>query len=187
MAPQMGLPGKIAYCTYCHGSSGRGYYGFYVMPRLAGQSSEYIINQLHAFVSGRRDQSLAARLASVHSVDPSEQSAVAEHFASLRTASASDGPLGNIAAGSKLYNEGAPDSDVPACIACHGPDGKGTGPIPRLAGQLPAYTRNQLANWTKLRGEEANSTEETAVMSPIAGNMTRAQIDAVASYVSSLR
>jgi cytochrome c553 len=118
MAPQMGLPGKIAYCTYCHGSSGRGYYGFYVMPRLAGQSSEYIINQLHAFVSGRRDRSIAVRLATVHSIDPSEQSAVADHFASLRTASASDGPLGNVTAGSKLYNEGAPDSNVPASASC---------------------------------------------------------------------
>jgi cytochrome c553 len=157
------------------------------MPRLAGQSSEYIINQLHAFVSSRRDRSLAAKLATVHSVEPSEQSAVAEHFASLRTASASDGPLGNVTAGSKLYNEGAPDSNVPACVACHGPDAKGTGAIPRLAGQLPAYTRNQLANWTKLRGEEANSTEETAVMSPIASNMTRSQIDAVAAYVNSLK
>ena len=33
-----------------------------------------------------------------------------------------------------------------ACAACHGPDAKGTGEIPRLAGQLPDYTVNKLVN-----------------------------------------
>src|SRR3974377_1718308 len=40
-----GVAGKINYCTDCHGSSGRGYVGFFTMPRLAGQSPEYLVKQ----------------------------------------------------------------------------------------------------------------------------------------------
>jgi len=187
MAPATGLSGKIAYCTFCHGPSGRGYYGFYTMPRLAGQSPDYIVRQLEAFVAGKRDKSLAVRLASVHNVSPSERAAIAQHFAGLQTSSASDGPLGDVATGRKIFNEGMPEANVPACLACHGPEAKGGGSIPRLASQLPAYTQNQLSNWTKARGEEANSSDETAVMSPIASNMTRALIDAVSAYLNTLR
>jgi len=185
--PATGLIGKIAYCTYCHGPSGRGYYGFYTMPRLAGQSPDYIVRQLEAFVAGKRDRQLAVRLASVHNVNPSERAAVAKHFAGLQTSSASDGPLGDVAAGRKIFNEGVPDANVPACLACHGPEAKGGGSIPRLAGQLPAYTQYQLSSWIKSRGEEASSSEETAVMSPIASNMTRSQVDAVAAYLNTLK
>jgi cytochrome c553 len=51
---QQELQAKIDYCKTCHGFSGQGYRGFYPMPRLAGQQSEYIDNQLHAFIERRR-------------------------------------------------------------------------------------------------------------------------------------
>jgi cytochrome c553 len=41
---QRELQAKIDYCKTCHGFSGQGYRGFYPMPRLAGQQTEYIEN-----------------------------------------------------------------------------------------------------------------------------------------------
>ena len=40
--------GKLGYCMDCHGMSGQGYHGYLVMPRLAGQTPEYLENQLRA-------------------------------------------------------------------------------------------------------------------------------------------
>ena len=44
------LQAKLDYCKTCHGLSGEGYRGYFAMPRLAGQQSEYIENQLRAFI-----------------------------------------------------------------------------------------------------------------------------------------
>jgi len=41
-----GIAGKVEYCTDCHGPSGQGYHGYLTMPRLAGQTPEYIDKQL---------------------------------------------------------------------------------------------------------------------------------------------
>ena len=40
------LQAKIEYCKTCHGLSGQGYRGFFPIPRLAGQQTQYIENQL---------------------------------------------------------------------------------------------------------------------------------------------
>jgi len=37
-----------------------------------------------------------------------------------------------------------PSESVPACMACHGENAGGNGPIPRLAGQHQAYVARQL-------------------------------------------
>ena len=51
------LQAKMQYCYDCHGPSGQGYRGFFPMPRLAGQTTEYLENQLRAFVEHRRENS----------------------------------------------------------------------------------------------------------------------------------
>src|ERR1700693_3413167 len=41
-----GIQAKIAYCKDCHGPSAQGYDGYFPIPRLAGQQTEYLENQL---------------------------------------------------------------------------------------------------------------------------------------------
>jgi len=41
---------KLRYCEVCHGVSAQGFHGYYPIPRLAGQPTEYLKNQLQAFV-----------------------------------------------------------------------------------------------------------------------------------------
>ena len=72
------------------------------------------------------------------------------------------------------------------CDSCHGPNGRGNGPFPRLAGQLFDYTSSKLTNWDKERGQDPKNPDNSAIMEPIAHGLNEAQIKAVAAYVSYL-
>jgi cytochrome c553 len=86
----------------------------------------------------------------------------------------------------KIYADGLPEANVPACAACHGPEAKGTGLFPRLAGQLNDYIFRKLTNWSNERGQDPANPDTSAIMEPIAHNLTEAQIAAVVAYVSYL-
>src|SRR5512135_3650451 len=49
---------KLRYCEVCHGASAQGFHGYYPIPRLAGQPTEYLENQLQAFVEHRRSNNI---------------------------------------------------------------------------------------------------------------------------------
>jgi cytochrome c553 len=89
-------------------------------------------------------------------------------------------------AGKKIYEEGVPGTDVPACASCHGTDAKGNGPFPRLAGQLHDYILRKLTNWDKERGQDPRNPDISAIMQPIAHSLTSSQISSVAAYLSYL-
>ena len=174
---------KIEYCMDCHGPSGQGYRGFLTMPRLAGQTTEYLESQLRAFLEGRRDRNLFIRMATVHGLNPATRAALAARFRHLNPPPFGGAPRQLAATGARIYEEGIPEANVPACLACHGPEAQGQNEIPRLAGQLFSYTTKTLSNWSKERSQNPAS----AVMVPIARNLTRSQIDAIAAYVSYLK
>jgi cytochrome c553 len=181
-----GIEGKVAYCTDCHGPEGRGYRGFYAMPRLAGQTPEYFDNQLRAFIEGRRERRSAMPMAKVHGLAPAMRSALAEHFAGLDPRPFGRAPKELIATGRQIYEGGLPEANVPACSVCHGPDAKGNGPIPRLAGQLYSYTVKELQNWDAKRGQSGETVGSAHVMRPVAHSLSESQIAAVAAYLSYL-
>ena len=89
-----------------------------------------------------------------------------------------------LASGKKIYDEGIPESDVPPCASCHGPEAKGDGQFPRLAGQLSDYVVNKLKNWTKERGQDPKNPDASAIMQPIAHGLTDQQIKAVAAFLN---
>jgi len=178
-----GLEAKLEYCKTCHGLSGQGYLGYFAMPRLAGQQPEYIEAQLRAFIERRRSNPIMRNVA--HVLSPSMITALANHFHHLNPPPFGGGPRGSIATGKRIYEEGLPESNVPACSACHGADGKGQNEIPRLAGQLYPYMVGQLTGWREQRGQ-GTAVDTSAIMAPTAHNLTRSQIEAVAAYVSSL-
>jgi cytochrome c553 len=178
------LQGKLAYCEECHGSSARGFRGYYPIPRLAGQQTEYLQNQLRAFVERRRTNNIMFHVSRV--LSPAIIAALATNFHGLNPK-----PLGGaqkelVAKGKEIYETGIPDKNVPACFSCHGTDAKGNGQFPRLAGQLFEYISNKLANWDKERGQDSGDPDTSAVMQPIARSLTDAQIKAVAAYLSEL-
>jgi cytochrome c553 len=179
------LQAKIEYCKTCHGLSGQGYRGFFPIPRLAGQQPEYIENQLAAFIERRRENQYMYDVA--HVLSPATRTALAKHFRDLNPKPLGGAPRKLVAAGKKIYEEGVPETNVPACMACHGAEAKGQEAIPRLAGQLHDYFFNKLANWNKERGQDQKHPDISAIMLPTSHNLTKAQIAEVAAYVSYLQ
>jgi cytochrome c553 len=183
VSPQA-LKAKFEYCQTCHGLSGQGFRGAVPMPRLAGQQPEYIENQLTAFIEHRRANPVMYNVA--HALSPAMLTALTTEFQKLNPKPLGGGPKDQIAAGKKIFDEGVPDKNIPACTSCHGPDAKGNGPFPRLAGQLHDYVTRKLTNWEKERGQDTANPDTSAIMQPIAHDLTPAQIAAVAAFVSTL-
>jgi cytochrome c553 len=178
---------KVEYCMDCHGPSGRGYHGFLTMPRLAGQTAPYLENQLRAFMERRREKNIFINMARVHGLNPALRAALAARFRELNPPPFGGAPRHLVAAGARIYEEGIPEANVPACSACHGPGAIGQNEIPRLAGQLFSYTVKELTHWNKERGQGSAKDDTSAVMAPIARNLTQSQIAAIAAYVSYLK
>jgi cytochrome c553 len=170
---------KMAYCEVCHGPSARGFIGYYPIPRLAGQQTAYIENQLQGFIERKRVNPIMTNIA--HVLSPAMLTALATNFHDLNPKPVGGAPKELVAAGKKIYEQGIPDASVPACTSCHGPDAKGNEQFPRLAGQLYPYVVGQLTNWGKERAEDLSN-----IMAPIAHSLTKQQIEAVAAYVSYL-
>ena len=183
--PQGGVAAKMEYCQDCHGPSGQGYRGFYPIPRLAGQQTEYIENQLRAFIERRRPNNIMANVA--HVLSPAMIAALATSFRSFNPAPLGGGPKNQIAAGKKIFEDGVPDANVAACAACHGPDATGKGLVPRLAGQLYPYLVKELTNWGKERGQIPGHADTSFIMAPVAHSLTRPEVEAVAAYLSYLK
>ena len=179
-----GIQAKLEYCKTCHGLSGEGYHGYFPMPRLAGQQSKYIENQLRAFIERRRTNLVMFNVA--HALNPSMISDLAAHFRDLNPKPLGGAPRERVATGKTIYQEGLPEANVPACSACHGSEAKGQDEIPRLAGQLFPYTVKELANWSKERGQ-GGARDTSAIMAPTAHNLTQSQIAAIAAYLSYLK
>jgi cytochrome c553 len=175
---------KLAYCEVCHGVSAQGFHGYYPIPRLAGQQTEYLENQLHAFTEHRRTNNIMFNVG--HVLSPAMVAVLAADFHDLDPKPLGGAPKDLVAAGKKIFEEGIPSGNVPPCGSCHGPDAKGNGPFPRLAGQLFDYVSSKLTNWDKERGQDPNNPDTSAIMEPIAHGLSEPQIKAVAAYVSYL-
>jgi cytochrome c553 len=153
------------------------------MPRLAGQQPEYLQNQLQAFIEHRRTNPVMFNVA--HVLSPPMLKALSTHFEDLNPKPLGGAPKELVAEGKKIYLEGV-GANVPPCASCHGPDAKGADAFPRLAGQLHDYVFRKLANWDKERGQDKANPDNSAIMQPIAHELTEAQIKAVAAYLSYL-
>jgi cytochrome c553 len=90
-------------------------------------------------------------------------------------------PVGSIARGKTLATTGGGGKTTP-CSVCHGPDLKGLGPIPNLAGRSPSYLVRQIYDM-KLGTRHGSMA---ALMVPVVANLTDADIVDLIAYVSSL-
>jgi cytochrome c553 len=177
------LRAKTDYCKTCHGVAGQGFRGSFPMPRLAGQQPEYLENQLQAFIERRRTNPVMFNVA--HVLSPAMLKALAEEFRDLNPKPLGGAPKDHLAEGKKIYLEGA-GANIPPCASCHGPEAKGTDAFPRLAGQLHDYIIRKLTNWEKERGQDKAKPDTSAIMQPIAHDLSESQIKAVAAYLSYL-
>jgi cytochrome c553 len=90
-------------------------------------------------------------------------------------------PPGSIAKGAALAKTGGGGTTL-ACATCHGPDLKGLGPIPGIAGRSPTYMVRQLYDFKV--GARAGSG--SALMKPVVENLSEDDMIALAAYVASV-
>lgn len=90
-------------------------------------------------------------------------------------------PAGSVAKGDTLARTGGSGTTI-ACTICHGPDLKGVGPIPPIAGRSPTYIVRQLYEFQ--RGGRAGSA--SALMKQTVEKLSEEDMIAVAAYVGSL-
>ena len=176
-APVLADELAVGNCTWCHGTSAQ---GFSVAPRLAGQRSDYIINQLRSFAAHQRDDFLATKYmwsATAH-LDPLNARDLATYFSELTPKAAADGDGDLVAAGKAIFENGLPDENIVACQACHGPEGQGIREIPRLGGLSYSYVQHRFEAWSE--GYDASA----APMPKVARSMSANQVAAVASFLS---
>jgi cytochrome c553 len=89
-------------------------------------------------------------------------------------------PVGSIKRGEGLATTGA-NGKTTACAVCHGPELKGLGPVPNLAGRSPSYLARQMYDM-KLGTRKGAMT---ALMMPVLANLTDADIVDLVAYLSS--
>lgn len=186
-SPQAGAT-KAAVCFSCHGPNGNSQNP--VWPRLAGQSAVYIAEQLHLFRAGIRKNPMMQAMAGSLSDQDIDNLAV---FFAAQTPAGLEADPSYWKAGEALYLHGDVAHDVPGCVACHGPLGRGNpaAGYPALEAQQSVYVVSQLqsyANGTRYSGPDATTaTPNSLIMFDIAKHLTPEEIRDVASYVQGLR
>ena len=170
---------KATVCMACHGPGGNSVSGQF--PKLAGQNASYIVEQLTAFKAGRRQNPIMQPQA--QKLSDQDIQDLAAYFAS-QTVATGEAAAGQVKQGESLYRNGNVASNVPACEACHSPDGAGNAAmkVPSLAGQHAEYIVAQLQNYAN----GSRTTDPNKMMETIASRLTPAEMQAVASYIEGL-
>lgn len=164
-------PEKAALCVACHGAEGIPITPS--IPVIAGQAEGYLYIELRDFKLGNRHSDVMQPVAA--GLEKSDMQALAAYFAarpwpSLKQQSASPAQThqAEVLIGSVV------------CESCHAAGFKGSGVIPRLAGQSAVYLR---ATMQAFRGDaRANNPGMTGVLK----NTSVSDIDAVAAFLAGL-
>src|SRR4030081_1947332 len=114
---------KAVVCQACHGANGNSTNPDW--PSLAGIGADYIVDQLKNFKDGKRNNPVM--MPNVASLSPEDMADLGAYFDSLTNTGLEADPS-YWQAGEKLYRAGDPARAIPACMACHGPTGRGNEP-----------------------------------------------------------
>jgi len=158
------------FCFNCHGDNGNSLIP--EVPNLAEQHPVYILDQIDAFLSGRRRDDFMEGLMRV--LTPREKAAVAMFFAQTKVTPASPEPGPLAEQGKALYTK--------ICAQCHNANGAGGESYPRLAGQQPEYIRISLRRYLTMSNERFSPQ-----MTNAARQLGEKNIEAIVDYLSSLK
>ena len=173
---------KSLTCTACHGPEGNSVTPMW--PNIAGQNAPYLLAQLKSFKEGSRTDPLMTAQAMM--LSDQDMADLAVYFESLPAAAQSVKDASTVSRGETLYRGGDTENGVAACLACHGPTGRGNpaAKYPALQGQHADYTAKQLNDYASgARVSDGN----TRIMRDIAERLSKEDIAALSSYVQGLK
>ncbi|EYD75286.1 putative cytochrome c-552 [Rubellimicrobium mesophilum DSM 19309] len=178
-----GAPPHLGFCAGCHGVDGRS--GNPHIPRLDLQSKGYLNLALRTYREETRESGIMAQAASA--VPEEALPALAEWFAEQAPAPGGQPTDPALASrGEALAKARAEDPEVPACVACHGPEPDPSipgGPGPEIAGQYETYLATQLRLW---REGTRGGGPRAELMAQAARHLDDDDIAALAAWYASL-
>lgn len=177
---QAGQAKASAVCLACHNLDGNSVNPEW--PSIAGQHEQYIIKQVKAFRAGERTNVLMSPIAMT--LTDQEIEDVAAYYASQKI-KGKEAAEDKVALGQKVYRAGVAENKVPACLACHGPTGRGNpgASFPSIRSQHATQIVTQLQAYKA----GTRKTDQNEMMRTIASRLSDAEITAVAQYVQGLR
>jgi cytochrome c553 len=175
---------KSTACGACHGANGNSQNPEW--PNLAAQHAKYVYQQLQYFKDGDRNNVLMNGQAMALSDQDMQDLAV--YFESLQAQPLAVANADTVATAEALYRGGDKERGIPACLACHGPDGAGNPgvPYPKINGQHAVYTATSLKNYAADDTTRSNTATQQ-MMTTIAQKLTPQEIEALASYLQGLK
>lgn len=164
--------GKIkAYtCSGCHGIVNyNNVYPTYRVPRIGGQNKEYLVTALQAFRAGERThKNMTLQAEGLSDLDIEDITV----YLAAQTNNAGTDSAGNTATGQSKFD---------TCQACHGATGMRSQPTyPNLAGQHQNYLSKALHDFR-------DGSRPNAIMSGFAGQLSDADIEAIAAWYAGQR
>ncbi|HEY3730373.1 MAG TPA: c-type cytochrome [Steroidobacteraceae bacterium] len=183
---------KAAACVACHGPNGNSTNPQW--PTLAGQGGAYVELQLKHFRDKSRLDPSGAMPSMAANLSDQDIEDLAAYFSSQTTAGLEADPS-YWQAGRTLYRGGDRARAIPACVACHGPVGRGNpaAAYPMLRAQHSAYTMQQLNDfaadkrYTRSDKGDSNGGPNAQIMHTVASRLTPEDIRNLASYVQGMR
>lgn len=166
-------------CASCHGEAGAP--AVATFPKLAGQGPHYLRKELLDYQSNRINAAMTPLAKTLTEADMENLVAYMQTFKANYGAVAS-----NLRArGEQLYRAGDAQKHIPACGACHSPEGVGNDEarFPHLAGQNAAYVVQQLQAFAA--GDRNNDPH--GMMRDIASRLSPQDQQAVASFINGLQ
>ena len=182
---------KIATCSACHGSDGKGILPIY--PNIGGQGYAYMVKQIHDIKDGVRP--VVEMQPFVVALTDQDIADISAYYAEQPHQITGSQPLTNepwdldseaiLALGEKIYRNGMMETGVPACSGCHAPSGMGNGPagFPVVSGQQYDYLVKQLNDF---RGNVRVNDGDSMWMRAVAARLTDVEIEAVANFIAGL-
>jgi cytochrome c553 len=167
----------VTACLTCHGPKGQS--ATATWPKLSAQHAAYITKQLKSFKEGTRPNPVMMGMSTALTEQDMQNIS-----AFLVKQPVSQGIAQNkdtIELGQSIYRGGIAAKGVPACAACHSPNGAGIpSQYPRLGGQWADYTNAQLLAFRD--GVRKNSSQ----MTTIASKLSDQEMKAVSDYIAGL-
>jgi cytochrome c553 len=154
------------------------------VPRIAGQSAEYLKKQLDDYAEGTRDNPVMRNFAKA--LSEQQRSTFAARYAAMSAASRPQTTTLNavqLARGHQLAYQGDEQRRVAACNNCHGPDGIGVlHAAPYLAGQSADYLESALKSFQ----QDTRKNDAGESMRSVAKQLNDADIVAISGYFASV-
>jgi cytochrome c553 len=183
--PEAGKAKAIA-CAACHGNDGNS--AIAMNPKIAGQHAGYLVKQLQEFklasqTGGKEGRNNAVMNGFAAGLSDQDMKDIAAYF-SEQTLKLGETPEDVIERGEALYRGGDAEKGITACIACHGPDGKGMNlaGFPVIGGQHAQYTETQL----KMFRSGDRNNDLNGMMRDIAAKLSDEDITILSKYLAGL-